>query len=184
MRMHKFRPANYASINEKTGADSEASTKAASHSVIDEGQMDDSAKLREKEAADTATEEEGVAEAVDIFAPAVAAAGFKADAGDTNITHPLPSAQIDDQVQPDGKNVMSKGKKIEKPPLDPVLVKKHGKRKARKLAQGKYVVEEDQVYTMSLLGAIYSSVWFAWWKSIILSAAGCRFAFLQIGILD
>ena len=69
------------------------------------------------------------------------------------------------------------GKKV-KLVLDPEDVKKYGKRKAKKIAEGNLVMEDGQAYDRSILKAMYTTVCLKWWKAVILSACGCRFGLL------
>ena len=60
--------------------------------------------------------------------------------------------------------------KNRKAPLDPEYVKAFGKSKAKKIAAGELVVEDGRTYDMSLLKAMFSTVWFEWCFSVILNA--------------
>ncbi|WVQ72551.1 hypothetical protein IAR50_002108 [Cryptococcus sp. DSM 104548] len=56
-------------------------------------------------------------------------------------------------------------------------LKKYGKKKAKKMEDGELVVEDGKEYDMSLIKAMYATVWWPWWKAII--AKGCAAA-LQV----
>ncbi|WVQ85784.1 hypothetical protein IAT38_007951 [Cryptococcus sp. DSM 104549] len=61
--------------------------------------------------------------------------------------------------------------------LEKDLIKKYGNKKAKKIADGKLVVEDGKEYDMSLVRAMYSAVWWRWWKAVIFK--GCA-AGLQV----
>ncbi len=64
-------------------------------------------------------------------------------------------------------NVLGTPSDSKKP--DPEDVKRYGKKKAKKIAAGKLVVEDGKTYDMSLLKAMYSTVWVEWWFSVLLN---------------
>ena len=67
-------------------------------------------------------------------------------------------------------------KKSKKAELNPEHVKLYGKRKAKKIAAGKLVMEDGEGYDRSLLKAMFSTVWFEWCFSVVLNicAGGSR----------
>ena len=65
--------------------------------------------------------------------------------------------------------VLGETTKDKKGELNPDDVKRFGKAKAKKIAAGKLVVEDGKTYDMSLLKAMYSTVWFEWWLSVFLN---------------
>lgn len=53
------------------------------------------------------------------------------------------------------------------------LVKQYGKKKANKILKGQVTIENGKLYDMSLIRAMYSTVWLKWWIAIIMkSCAG------------
>ncbi|OCF42639.1 cadmium ion transporter [Kwoniella heveanensis CBS 569] len=56
-------------------------------------------------------------------------------------------------------------------------LRKYGKSKAKKIEAGELVVEGGKVYDMSLIRAMYSTVWWRWWQAVF--CKGCA-AGLQI----
>ncbi|KAL7425014.1 hypothetical protein Q5752_000701 [Cryptotrichosporon argae] len=52
------------------------------------------------------------------------------------------------------------------------LVRKFGHRKAKQIAEGKMAVEDGKAYDMSLLRAMYQTVWKRWWLGVVLKGAG------------
>nr|ODN90116.1 cadmium ion transporter [Cryptococcus depauperatus CBS 7841] len=59
---------------------------------------------------------------------------------------------------------------------DSELIKKYGRKKAKKIQDGTLVIEDGKEYDMSLIKAMYKTVWWSWWKAIILKscAAGLQ----------
>ena len=60
------------------------------------------------------------------------------------------------------------------------LRKKYGKKKAKKIVEGEYVVEDGKVWDMSLLGAIFSTVWMEWTLCVVLNSCAGMFYFLHL----
>lgn len=53
------------------------------------------------------------------------------------------------------------------------LIKQYGKKKALKILEGQMTIEDGNLYDMSLIRAMYSTVWLKWWIAIIMkSCAG------------
>ncbi len=63
------------------------------------------------------------------------------------------------------------GGKKKKKPVNPEDVKMFGRRKAKKIAAGKLVVEDGQTYDMSLLKAMFATVWFKWLLAVAMNAS-------------
>ncbi|ODO10352.1 hypothetical protein I350_00947 [Cryptococcus amylolentus CBS 6273] len=57
------------------------------------------------------------------------------------------------------------------------IVKKYGKKKAKRIEDGELAVEDGKENDMSLIKAMYATVWWAWWKAVIMK--GCAAA-LQV----
>jgi hypothetical protein len=51
-------------------------------------------------------------------------------------------------------------------------VAKYGKRRAKKIANGNLVMVHGKAYDMSLLWAMYATVWWKWWMAVILKGLG------------
>lgn len=63
-------------------------------------------------------------------------------------------------------------KEKDKDGLDPELVKKYGKKKAEKIQNGRYAVEDGKVYDQSLVWALYKANMIIWWKSFTFMLLG------------
>ncbi|WVF68119.1 hypothetical protein IAT40_002882 [Kwoniella sp. CBS 6097] len=49
-------------------------------------------------------------------------------------------------------------------------ISKHGKSKAKRIEAGELAIEDGREYDMSLIRAMYSTVWWKWWKAVICKA--------------
>lgn len=65
-----------------------------------------------------------------------------------------------------GETILSRRAQVA--PAD--LAKQYGKSKAKKIAAGTLVVEDGKIYDMSLLKAMFATVWFQWSFAILLNA--------------
>lgn len=46
---------------------------------------------------------------------------------------------------------------------------------AKKVVKGSFVIEDGQVYDMSLWKAIYMTIWKRWWFAVLLNGIGSAF---------
>ncbi|KIR42578.1 hypothetical protein I307_04542 [Cryptococcus deuterogattii 99/473] len=76
---------------------------------------------------------------------------------------------ITDEVSPSTPSLHQKGKGNLKG-LNGDLVKHYGKKKALKVLEGQMAIEDGNLYGMSLIRAMYSTVWLEWWIAIIMKS--------------
>ena len=178
MRFDQFRPkssalsaassatvAGRSKLSEKENGPSETTSVSGAQVDLEEGGM---LGLREEE--ERARREEVEVMAMDtIVGAGLNGTKLEGDAEGTAIDRPLPAFVdvVEKPSPPPG----------DKSPPDPELVQKFGKKKAAKIAAGKVLLDKEtgELYSGSLLGAIYQSMAFRWWKAIILQGMGSEY---------
>ncbi|KAE8541543.1 hypothetical protein D1P53_002905 [Cryptococcus gattii VGV] len=76
---------------------------------------------------------------------------------------------ITDEVNPFTPSSHQKGKGNLKG-LNRDLVEQYGKKEALKVLEGQMAIEDGNLYDMSLIRAMYSTVWLKWWIAIIMKS--------------
>jgi hypothetical protein len=88
----------------------------------------------------------------------------------------LPYGGIRIVPKPEVQDIFDKGDvpvKCER--VDEANVAKYGKRRAKKIANGDLIMENGKAYDMSLLWAMYATVWWRWWMAVSLKGLGGTF---------
>ena len=185
-RISKFKPATQSSTS--VGVDSAKTTTVSFHDVEKAGLP---LAKEEQRGADAAAEEEAIVNVIDDLAGGLGAVKLEGDAEGTTLDRPVPEGQTAKDLSMAEKKPEASGKGGKKSDgkevveLDPEDVKRYGKRKAKKIAEGDLVMEDGKAYDMSVIRAMYSTVWLRWWMAIIFYACGCvsRF-YLKMAVAD
>ena len=188
-RIDKFKPAvplvspSFSASSTTVGDSSE--DKAMSTRDVEKGELSlRKEDLRKEE--DAIREEVAIVNILDDMTGGLEAQNMEGDMGGLSLPRVIPEGRMardlvlaektpsSAAVKPvtDRPSLIGKKAKAE---LDPEDVKKYGKRKAKKIAEGNLVMENGQAYDMSILKAMYATVRLKWWKAVILSACGCEF---------
>ena len=77
------------------------------------------------------------------------------------------------KAEKDATTPASKDEK-KKSEIDPAMKKKYGARKAKKIAEGKMAVEDGKLYDMSLIMALWHTMWYDWSLACLCNIAGCE----------
>ncbi|CAD6567059.1 MAG: hypothetical protein TREMPRED_003289 [Tremellales sp. Tagirdzhanova-0007] len=185
-RIDKFKPAvplvspSFSASSTTVGDSSE--DKAMSTRDVEKGELSlRKEDLRKEE--DAIREEVAIVNILDDMTGGLEAQNMEGDMGGLSLPRVIPEGRMardlvlaektpsSAAVKPvtDRPSLIGKKAKAE---LDPEDVKKYGKRKAKKIAEGNLVMENGQAYDMSILKAMYATVRLKWWKAVILSACG------------
>jgi len=197
-RIDKFKPKP--SYPFSSSSSSSSSTKLGSSTSptprdIEKGLPRDDGGRGEKVEANAAREEAAVLDVIDDLAGGLDGTRLGDTAEGGALPRPVPeggmgkdlvlaeNAPTTDTGKKGGKKEGGKtdGGKKDGLELDPEDVKLYGRKKAKMIAEGKLVYEDGKGYDMSLVKAMYATVWMRWWKALVLSACGCE-CFLQRGL--
>ncbi len=197
-RIDKFKPKP--SYPFSSSSSSSSSTKLGSSTSptprdIEKGLPRDDGGRGEKVEANAAREEAAVLDVIDDLAGGLDGTRLGDTAEGGALPRPVPeggmgkdlvlaeNAPTTDTGKKGGKKEGGKtdGGKKDGLELDPEDVKLYGRKKAKMIAEGKLVYEDGKGYDMSLVKAMYATVWMRWWKALVLSACGCEW-FLERGL--
>ena len=187
-RIDKFKPQSALPSNAtKASESSDRAENSSGKSSITARADEDIEKgaLKEQET-ETTREEAAVVDVIEDVTGILGEVHFEGDEEGTKLPRIVPDNVVTSEQkltelkstekgsQPSTAVTKKPKNKKDKVELDPENVRLYGKKKARKIANGDMVYEDGKGYDMSLVKAIYGTVWLRWWKAVILGLCGCE----------